>query len=188
MIESKWNPHGIETKFFRPDQAEWLNDLKESYPWFSTKWIELVAVSENSINVTYDGPPPDNILALFGVTEKHIYCDYYAIEFYQDGKEVLKIYDQDLSKYPLPSLPEGSRLDPIYSGIGVYYPNPDIVKIYFLHDKPEVVYKWWGWQYNHPKKISNLTYFGVEFNRNTMEVLDISQYSIYKDEDPGTIR
>ena len=108
----------------------------------------------------------------------------YALELCADGSEILKIYDQDLSNHPLPSLPVGARLDPLKSGIGIYYPNANLAKIYFLHDNPDLVHKWWGSK-NPPKQISRLTYFGVEFDRQTLITTDISQYSIYKDEDLG---
>ena len=38
----------------------------------------------------------------------------------------MKIYDQDLSKHPLPGLPPGARLDPLGSGIGTLLAGGDI--------------------------------------------------------------
>lgn len=181
MIETKWSTDGFNTQFFRPNEAKELYKLKESRPWLSLENIELVGISEKSINVTYDGKPTDQILAIFGIIETHVYCDYYAIEFYHDGRDILKIYDQDLSNHPLPSLPKGARLDPLKSGIGIYN---NMAKIYFLHDDPKFVHEWWG-STNIPEQISKLTYFGIEFNRETLEMTDLSQYSIYKDEDLG---
>jgi hypothetical protein len=186
MIESKWSENGDDTVFYRLDETDGLEYLKAAHPWLTTENIELIGVSDKSINITYDARPDDKILALFGVTQNHVYCDYYAIEFYKNGKEVLKIYDQDLSKHPLPGLPPGARLDPLGSGIGIYYPEEELsmAKIYFLHDDPEFVHKWWGSK-NYPEQISRLTYFGIEFDRKTLLTTDISQYSIYKDEDLG---
>ena len=186
MIESKWSSGGDDTHFYRQEDADDLKYLKAAHPWLSTENIELIGVSNRSINITYDCKPDDHTLAIFGVTQKHVYCDYYAVEFYKNGKEVLKIYDQDLSKHPLPGLPPGARLDPLGSGIGIYYPEQELsmAKIYFIHDNPEFVHKWWGSK-NPPEKISRLTYFGVEFNRESLMTTDLSQYSIYKDEDLG---
>lgn len=184
MIESKWSSSGESTKFFRQEEADGLEYLKQAHPWIQTENIELIGVSDKSINVTYDTSPPDRILSIFGVTQKHVYCDYYAIEFYKSGKEILKIYDQDLSKHPLPALPPGARLDPLGSGIGIYYPDTvlPMAKIYFIHDDPAFVHKWWGSK-NPPEQISRLTYFGVEFDREGLITTDLSQYNIYKDED-----
>ena len=186
MIESKWSANGDDTSFFRQEEAEGLEYLKSAHPWLSTENIELIGVSTRSINITYNSKPDPKTLALFGVIDDHVYCDYYAIEFYNNGKEILKIYDQDLSKHPLPGLPPGARLDPLKSGIGIYYPEQalSMAKIYFIHDNPEFVHKWWGSK-NPPKQISRLTYFGVEFNRESLMTTDLSQYSIYKDEDLG---
>lgn len=185
MIESKWTNKGYSTEFHRPENFSDLETLKTNRPYLSLTNIELVGISDDSINITYNGVPSDTICTIFGVDiGSHTFCDYYALEIYADGSEILKIYDQDLSKHPLPSLPKGARLDPLKSGIGIYYPDSRLAKIYFLHDNPETVHKWWGSK-NPPEQISRLTYFGVEFDRETLITTDISQYSIYKDEDLG---
>lgn len=184
MIEQKWSSNGDDTSFYRQEDADDLEYLKAAHPWLSTENVELIGVSNRSINITYSCEPDHRILAVFGVTQKHVYCDYYAIEFYKNGDSALKIYDQDLSKHPLPGLPTGARLDPLGSGIGIYYPNSRLAKIYFLHDDADFVHRWWGSK-NPPKQMSKLTYFGIEFDRETLITTDISQYSIYKDEDLG---
>ena len=183
MIESKWSSKGEDTYFHRPDDFKDLESLKNDRPYLSLENVELVGISDTSINITYNGVPSAAIRSVFGV-DNHVFCDYYALELCANGSEILKIYDQDLSKHPLPSLPVGARLDPLKSGIGIYYPDAKLAKIYFLHDNPELVHKWWGSK-NPPGQISRLTYFGVEFDRETLITTDISQYSIYKDEDLG---
>lgn len=176
MIEKKWSTDG-EQLFCRPES---FSDLPE---WIPRKGIELIGVSKKSINVTYDKYPSKDILATFGVTDNHAFCDYYAIEVYDDF-EILKIYDKDLSKYPLPSLPPGSRLDPLKSGIGIYYPDRTMAKIYFLHDNVEVVQEWFK-DLNPIKApaVTKLTYFGLEYNLETLELTNISQYDIFNDEE-----
>jgi hypothetical protein len=176
VIEKKWSTDG-EQQFYRPDSCI---DLPE---WIPRKGIELIGVSEKSINVTYGKYPGKGILETFNVTTKHAFCDYYAIEVFDDY-EILKIYDQDLSKYPLPSLPPGSRLDPLKSGIGVYYPDAIMAKIYFLHNDVNVVHEWFK-DLNPVKapSVTKLTYFGLEYNLKTLELTNISQYDIFNDED-----
>ena len=178
MIEKKWSTDG-EQEFYRPESFHNL-------PAFVSKdSIELIGVSEKSINITYDKHPTKKILKVFNVTKKHAYCDYYAVEIFDDH-QVLKIYDQDLSKYPLPSLPPGSRLDPLKSGIGIQYPNNDMAKIYFLHDNVSVVHEWF--KDMNPVKaeaVTRLTYFGLEYNLKTLLLTNISQYDIYEEEDLG---
>ena len=168
MIERKWSTDG-EQKFYRPDPNK--------------DGIELVGVSDTSINVTYNKYPDDEILDKFNVTNSHAFCDYYAIETFTGG-EILKIYDQDLSAYPLPSLPPGSRLDPLNSGIGIYYPGAVIAKIYFLHDDVNVVHEWFK-DLNPVKApaVTKLTFFGLEYNLETLELTNLSQYDIFNDEE-----
>ena len=167
MIEKKWSTDG-EQKFYRPESNE--------------DGIELIGVSEKSINVTYDKYPDHEILKAFNVTKRHTFCDYYAIEIFDDQK-ILKIYDQDLSQYPLPSLPPGSRLDPLKSGIGIQYPNNNKAKIYFLHDNVNVVHEWFK-DLNPIKAsaVTKLTYFGLEYDLKTLQCTNISQYDIYEEE------
>ena len=168
MIEKKWSTDG-EQEFYRPES--------------NSEGIELIAESSKSSNVTYGKYPSKEILEQYGVVNKHAFCDYYAIELFKDHS-ILKIYDQDLSKYPLPSLPPGSRLDPLKSGIGVYYPGGSIAKIYFLHDDVNAVHDWFK-DLNPVKApaVTPLTYFGLEYNLETLVLMNISQYDIYEDED-----
>ena len=175
MIEKKWSTDG-EQKFYRPES---FTDLPK---WISKKGIELIGISEKSMNITYGKHPDKYILETFNVTNKHTFCDYYAIEIFNDY-QVLKIYDQDLSKYPLPSLPPGSRLDPLKSGIGIHYPNNNIAKIYFLHDNVSIVHEWFK-DLNPIKAsaVTKLTYFGLEYDLKTLQCTNISQYDIYEEE------
>ena len=88
LIENKWSTDG-EQRFYRPES---FNDL----PAFISKvGIELIGVSEKSINVTYDNHPTKKILKVFNVTKKHAYCDYYAIEIFDDHLLALLILKAD---------------------------------------------------------------------------------------------
>lgn len=168
VIEKKWSTDG-EQKFYRPKSNK--------------DGIELIGISNESVNVTYDKYPDEEILAKYNVTKKHAFCDYYAIETFENHT-ILKIYDQDLSQYPLPSLPPGSRLDPLKSGIGIQYPNSNIAKIYFLHDDVNVVHEWF--KNLNPVKaaaVTRLTYFGLEYNLETLQLTNISQYDIFNEEE-----
>lgn len=193
MIEEKVTTEGTRQEFFRPDKARGLIEsmgIRAKCPWITDEGIELIGVSDTSINITYDQHPDEDIRNRFNV-QPHAFCDYYAIEF--EDSPILKIYDQDLSKHPIPSLPPGSRLDPLKSGIGLYYTlerQLDKAKIYFLHNDVNLVHDHFADMDPIRKPaITNLTYFGLEFDTKTMQTLNLSQYTINDEgEDLGEIR
>ena len=120
---------------------------------------------------------------------EYLFSTILKVEIYNEY-DVLKIYDQDLSKYPLPSLPPGSRLDPLKSGIGIQYPNngvkSNIAKIYFLHDDVSIVHDWFKeMKPVTADPVTKLTYFGLEFDLETLLCTNLSQYDIYEEEDLG---
>ena len=111
MIEKKWSTDG-EQSFYRPEE---FTDLP---PWINKEKIELIGVSENSVNVTYNKYPDSKILAAFNVTKKHVYCDYYAIEIYDeyDILNISKIFNNILKNENFDLILSGLQSDDMGNG------------------------------------------------------------------------
>jgi hypothetical protein len=187
MIENKISSDGANEIFVdvSSDTAlKYKAMVLEVWPETNFEGLHMLSWDPNKdkINLTYEVHPSDQIKKEFDVKDHHIYCDYYAIEFYLNKKiKILKIYDQNLQQHPLPSLPPGSRIDVLKSGIGVYYgPNVNnLRKIYFFHNNVEWIRTWFKdltIPFVTPKY--KFTIFGLEFDVNTLEAKHISQYDI----------
>lgn len=187
MIENKISSDGANEIFVDvgSDTAlKYKAMVLEVWPETNFEGLHMLSwdPDKDKINLTYEVYPPDQIKKEFNVKDYHVYCDYYAIEFYLNKKiKILKIYDQNLQQHPLPSLPPGSRIDVLKSGIGVYY-GPSVNnlrKIYFFHNNIEWIRTWFKdltIPFVTPKY--KFTIFGLEFDVNTLEAKHISQYDI----------
>ena len=184
IVEQKMSTDGDTDFLSVKDGMPHVMKMKETHPWLSLGNIEMIFVKGNKMGITYGKHPEKAILELFKVKD-HSFCDYYAVDFI-DKKPILKVYDQNFASHPLPPLPAGCRLDPLRSGIGVYYSQEfqyNNRKLYFLHGHPPMVYEY----YKHldPEiriwPTETLVYFAIEYDITTGKVASLSQYDTQED-------
>ena len=184
IVEEKTSTAGNEEFISLKDGMPYVMKMKEIHPWLSLGNIEMIFVKGNKIGITYGKHPEKAILEIFNVND-HSFCDYYAVDFV-DKKPILKVYDQNFASHPLPPLPAGCRLDPLRSGIGVYYSEEHKYnnrKLYFLHGHPPMVYDYYK-HLNPEIKIwpeKSLVYFAIEYDITTGKVASLSQYDTQED-------
>jgi len=187
MIETKYSSDGANEVFVDANgnaALEYKAMVLAVWPNTNFDGLQMISydVNKQKVNLTFDVYPSEEIKQEFAVENYHVFCDYYAVECFLDKQQrVLKVYDQNLPRHPLPSLPPGSRIDILKSGVGVYYGDNvnHLRKIYFLHNNVEWVRKWFA-ELNAPivKPRYKYTIFGLEYNINTLNPTHISQYDI----------
>ena len=187
MIEEKISSDGANEIFISaldPQALEYKAMVLAVWPNTNVRGLQMLIYDKKKqkINLTFDTYPDEEVKKEFAVQSNHMFCDYYAIECLLDKRlKVLKIYDQNLQQHPLPSLPPGSRIDNLKSGVGVYYGEGvrHLRKVYFLHNNIEWVRKWFAdlsMPLIEPKY--EYTIFGLEYNIDTLKATHISQYNI----------
>lgn len=187
MIETKYSSDGANEVFIDANDPKALTYkamVLSVWPNTNLQGLQMISYdkTKNKINLTFDVYPSEDIKDEFKVKINHSYCDYYAIDNFLDLQlRVLKVYDQNLPMHPIPSLPPGSRIDILKSGVGVYYGRnvEDYRKIYFLHDNIGLVRQWFTnlkMPIIQPKY--KYTIFGLEYNVKNLQLHHISQYDI----------
>ena len=187
MIETKISSDGANEVFIKasdPQALQYKSMVLAVWPNTNLQGLQMISfdATKNKVNLTFDVYPSDEIKNEFAVADYHQFCDYYAVECYLDLQwRVLKIYDQNLPMHPLPSLPAGSRIDILKSGVGVYYGRnvEDYRKVYFLHNDVDYVKEFFS-DLSLPiiKKQYKYAIFGLEYNVKTMNIHHISYYDI----------
>lgn len=153
----------------------------------------------DTIVVGYGSPLTDKIKEKYRVPQHYMTA---AISFFPDttnlrgpsftirydivnGESYLKVYDQDVNKYPKPPLPEGS-IWATNEGVGINITHDErenIIDYYFLNPNREVVREFLGDLYpEYPEDFEvNTRGYGIVVDIRTNKILKAKRYVFMRD-------
>lgn len=187
-----------------PEVADLLTTLAEKFPdaltdpqfqnWEMIGFTKKDGVNyfEDTISLVIRATPDEALVRKFALPGElksydptSQFLDYYTIKFLLDSKsKVLKVYDANFLLYPLPALPEGTRLH-IIMGIGRHFGDSRVTllrDVYFLHRKPHKMKEFceeYGIPYPDDSSVepSNLNYgYGLVYDSVNLMPVKLKRY------------
>jgi hypothetical protein len=133
---------------------------------------------DKTVSVIYKGGPSKQEQSLYA-TPIDKFSDCYGYKFLLNEKRyIMKAYDANMWKHPLPALPAGTQIAEQF-GIGMHFGATEMVHfrdVYFFHENRDKVMDFFNKDIYTALTESQRGLFGLVFDAITLEVYKLKQY------------